>query len=448
MNSGICSASAKSPHGGMRHAHSLLLPLANSRSLRTSGSSRHKDQNCAIENFNHIPSTSRKALAASASLHYESVRRLLTAETSGLNRDTEMRHGNAAPPRELLASRGAQFRVTSIDKFNIDHNSDECQQCLEYRQQIKKLKRRLSSVRYTDDQRSEQGVEELRAEREELWKECAGLKATIGDLQKQLEEDGFRKGKESESLKEELDEARQTLAEKEGYHAEMQQILLNREDAIEHGRKEYQRLQDVMIHLRELLKNSEATVADQTAALRDAHNKLLLEPANSISEKEKIHYTRINQLTEKLIETETLNCEAENARELEAKQRLTEFNQLQCILDALERSVSFSQEVLQAILHATRLENMEKRATIKKLEEELSDARYRIECSRAERDSSLQALSCENRKLCESLARTQDQVDALSQQVAAQEAHTRELLLTEEHSKNEILAQAARNRSE
>jgi hypothetical protein len=62
-----------------------------------------------------------------------------------------------------------------------------------------------------------------------------------------------------------------------------------------------------------------------------------------------------------------------------------------------------------------------------------------MQCSRAERDSTLQALSCENRTLCESLARTQGQVDALSQQVTAQEAHTRELLLTEEHSKNEIL---------
>jgi hypothetical protein len=67
---------------------------------------------------------------------------------------------------------------------------------------------------------SEPGVKELRAEREKLWKECAGLKSIIGDLQHQLERDGFRKGKESESLKEELEEARQSLAEKEGYHAE------------------------------------------------------------------------------------------------------------------------------------------------------------------------------------------------------------------------------------
>ncbi len=78
-------------------------------------------------------------------------------------------------------------------------------------------------------------------------------------------------------------------------------------------------VQDVMTHLRELLKTSEATVAEQTGALREAQRKLLMEQANSISEREKILHTRINQLTEKLIEAEKLNREAELACELKAK---------------------------------------------------------------------------------------------------------------------------------
>ncbi len=78
-------------------------------------------------------------------------------------------------------------------------------------------------------------------------------------------------------------------------------------------------VQDVMTHLRELLKTSEVTVAEQTAALCEARRKLLLEQANSISEREKILHTHINQLTEKLIEAEKLNREAEHACELKAK---------------------------------------------------------------------------------------------------------------------------------
>jgi hypothetical protein len=74
-------------------------------------------------------------------------------------------------------------QMRRLDKLQQETECDECQQCIDLRQQIKGLKRRLSSVRYADDHMNrEQGVEE----REALRSENSGLRAMMGDLQRQV----------------------------------------------------------------------------------------------------------------------------------------------------------------------------------------------------------------------------------------------------------------------
>lgn len=120
---------------GHRHANTILAPLDSGRLLRTAGSTRRHDlpheqqqqQQQQLLTFNRTPSTAKKALAASASMHQEVMRRIMTEDPTAHRREAEMRPSTSAPtlfrgaggsftsapPRDLLASRGSQFRIST-----------------------------------------------------------------------------------------------------------------------------------------------------------------------------------------------------------------------------------------------------------------------------------------------------------------------------------------------
>jgi len=242
-------------------------------------------------------------LAAAATMHQESMRRLLAADKDDARPhdarpSTSAPAGRAggsftrAPPRDLLASRGAQFRISALDKL-AEHESDECQRCADYRQQIKGLKRRLGSVRYADDHLGrEPRVDEARAERDQL-------KQMVADLQSRLERSGGETARRRElaCLKEDLREAEsQRRGEEEQRRAciaEMQQIILNRDESIGVYKRDQQRLQENLRHVSDRLQRAEAAGAAASAALHEAQSQLKVQHAGSWSEKELLLHAQV-----------------------------------------------------------------------------------------------------------------------------------------------------------
>ena len=414
------------------HAHPLLAPLDGSRTLRTAGSARRPDAPAQI--FADRAAGSKKMLAASAS-HHESVRRLHAAH--GLEQELrpstsgpQLFRGaggsfTSAPPRDLLASRGAQFRISALDKL-AEPESEECQQCLGLRQQIKGLKRRLSSVRYADEHLT-RDADELRSERDGFRAERDGLQAMVSDLQQQLAHAASSHGAQASALSE-LERLRQEMREAEREHsqaveakdlrvAELLQIIMNRDDAIQQHRKEYESLQGDLRSMDQRRRGAEAAAAKAEGALLGAQEQLQVLHAGSTNDREALLQNQTQHLAAQLLETEA-----------NARQRCDEFDAMLGALHALERSASAGHETLCKALEAASSREAELRCTqeknsaaVRRLEQERDDARYRLECSDAERDRNMLLLARENGDLCDRLASAQGQLDTLSQRAAAQE---------------------------
>ena len=290
---------------GGQHKPPLLAPLESTRFVRTASSrgGRKGDAPGRLL-FERAPEGSKRMLAAAATMHQESMLRLLAAERDDVRPQageprpsTSAPVGRAggtftrAPPRDLLASRGAQFRISALDK-PAEHESDECQRCADYRQQIKGLKRRLGSVRYADDHSREPRIDEARAERDQL-------KQVVADLQSRLERSGGEtaRRRELDCLKDDLREAKNQrcgeVEEKEACIAELQQIILNRDESIEVYKKEQQRLQENLRHVSHRLQGAEAAGAAASAALQEAQSQLQVQHAGSSSEKELLLHAQV-----------------------------------------------------------------------------------------------------------------------------------------------------------
>jgi len=102
-----------------RDGSQMLAPLETSRMLLTAGSARRPEQPAPV--LHRAGSSGSKKLSSSVCTHQD-MRRLRTADASAHNRDADLRPSTSvpmlfrgtggnftkAPPRDLLASRGAQ----------------------------------------------------------------------------------------------------------------------------------------------------------------------------------------------------------------------------------------------------------------------------------------------------------------------------------------------------
>ena len=220
-------------------------------------------------------STQRKGDALRPSASAPDLRPSTSAPMSSDNRAGGMY--TSQPPRSLLFSRGAQFRVSALDKrepksseTRQQPNGSECQRCIDYRQQIKGLKRRLDSVRYADDRSvtRDPAVEKLDAEND-------GLKACILELRQKLEEQNSRAGTEINIFRQREDlENSYALAEKEAHIEEMKQIIINRDESIELCKQEHLRMEASLQDANKRQRKAESQAAAATAALKDAQSKL------------------------------------------------------------------------------------------------------------------------------------------------------------------------------
>lgn len=403
----------------------LLAPLDSVRHTRTASSRQHREA-CSSLLFERAPEGSRKMLAATASMHQESMRRLLTAERDD-NRpiimhdsrpSTSAPAGRAggtftrAPPRDLLASRGAQFRISALEKA-AEHEIDECQRCADYRTQIKSLKRRLASVRYADVHLTRDAREDVRAERDQL-------KLLVANLQSKLEQNGGQTARRHEvaCLKHDLKEAeiqRSSLAEENEAHiAEMQQIILNRDESIEVYKQDQQRLQESLRALGGRLHSAEAASAVATASLHEAQNQLAVQHAGSASEKEQLLQSQVHGLSIQLLDAEERlrlqDIEQTRIREEESERRAMECVNLSCAIEKLVRSIDTLEEALQKACRREESNN----AMIKQLKLELGEAQYRLASSGAERDRNIALLARENGDMRDILQSMQQQMLALN----------------------------------
>ena len=433
------------PARGLPHAQPLLMPLDGSRTLRTAGSARRLDAPAQIF-ADHAAAGSMKMLAASAS-HHESVRRLhsvhgLEPELRPSTSAPQLLRGTggsftSAPPRDLLASRGAQFRISALDKPTEPTDSGDCQQCVAMRQQIKGLKRRLSSVRYADEHLT-RDADELRSARDSLRAERDGLQVIVIKLQQQLAQESGQTSvrSELERVKMEMQETQQQhlemLEEKDSRVAEMLQIIINRDDAIQQHMKKHDSLQSDLRNMDQRRRGAEFLAAKAQQALLDTQKQLQVLQAGLTNDREVLLQTQNQHLSARLLEAEE-----------HARQRCDEFHAMLSALQELERSAADSEETLRMALEAAncreaemRCMQDESRAVVGIMKQERDDARHRLECSDAERDRNLLLLSRENGDLCEKLASTQGQVEMLSQKIAVLEEHNGAL----EHQVRQVLA--------
>ncbi len=418
------------PARGLPHAHPLLMPLEGSRTLRTAGSARRPDAQAQIF-ADHAAAGSMKMLAASAS-HHESVRRLhsvhgLEQELRPSTSAPQLLRGTggsftSAPPRDLLASRGAQFRISALDKPAEPADSGECQQCVAMRQQIKGLKRRLSSVRYADEHLT-RDANELRSERDGLRAERDGLQAIVNKLQQQLAQESGQTSvrSELERVKLEMQETQQKhlemLEEKDAGIAEMLQIIINRDDSIQQHMKKHDSLQSDLRNLEQRRRGAEALAANAQQALLNTQKQLQMLQAGLTNDREVLLQTQNQHLSARLLEAED-----------HARQRCDEFHAMLSALQELEKSATDSEETLRMALEAancreaeTRCTQDESRAIVSRIKQERDDARHRLECSDEERHRNMLLLARENGDLCEKQASTQGQVETLSQKIAVLE---------------------------
>jgi hypothetical protein len=426
------------PARGLPHAHPLLMPLDGSRTLRTAGSARRLDAPAQIF-ADHAAAGSMKMLAASAS-HHESVRRLhsvhgLEPELRPSTSAPQLLRGTggsftSAPPRDLLASRGAQFRISALDKPTEPTDSGDCQQCVAMRQQIKGLKRRLSSVRYADEHLT-RDADELRSERD-------GLQAIVNKLQQQLAQESGQTSVRSElgRVKMEMQETQQKhlemLEEKDSRVAEMLQIIINRDDAIQQHMKKHDSLQSDLRNMDQRRRGAEFLAAKAQQALLDTQKQLQVLQAGLTNDREVLLQTQNQHLSARLLEAEE-----------HARQRCDEFHAMLSALQELERSAADSEETLRMALEAAncreaemRCMQDESRAVVGIMKQERDDARHQLECSDAERDRNMLLLARENGDLCEKVASTQGQVEMLSQKIAVLEERNVAL----EHQVRQVLA--------
>lgn len=281
-------------------------------------------------------------------------------------------------------------------------------------------------MRYADDHSREPRIDEARAERDQL-------KQVVADLQSRLERSGGEtaRRRELDCLKDDLREAENQrcgeVEEKEACIAELQQIILNRDESIEVYKKEQQRLQENLRHVSDRLQGAEAAGAAASAALQEAQSQLQVQHAGSSSEKELLLHAQMHELSAQLLDAEerlrVRSQDGAQALEEERHRRLTEAESLSSSIGRLERSMEL---LVKALKSASRRDEGHA-AVVKQLKQELGDAQSQLACSGAERDRNMTLLARENGEMSDMLQMLQQQVLALNQEAAEAAAARRQL---------------------